>query len=587
MASTRSYNHRAPGAPQGWPVFVCHQGAFLFDPRVHARVDPEQVLEAFGSVDADPRRGLVALPACRDKDRLLPQPPLGLHLTQGDAEKLIDDTTGATGVLAATDMGPSGQDKGSNQDFALAATIRIPRPGGPPAVYQFAAVADGVTTRTFWPERTARLAVLAAWRVVRRHVEAHGGFSDDDVDRFRQALVRGIRDALEADMRSIAAAGDNLVPAGWARDTYHHFRGRRELWYNSTLLVAFVGAEAGMLAVWGDGGAVVRKSEDGRTTSTVLVRSTDDVAVSGVISLAADRFDFSPVRIALAPTTRLEIILSTDGVDRALRHDSDAADFDPYDASFSGQSSSQALNAMLAARLDQVASRDIDNISAAVLQWPHPRLPPLNGPRDRRAIAAADMPGDDIHASREPMRRSVLDGPVAPARPPGTTPRAVWDPPRRGVRDAPVPGREQARPVANVVRAIDQAISLSETVSRFGEHDLDAIFQMLRKATHSQEFMQNNEAGELTATCGKIIFLMFADRYAPRWLASRNMEDGRVDSQVDRFFLEKCGFTPTLSGRDIDVSKSYDFVGRFLALLRGNNFPKEKIEAIKLSFWDL
>src|SRR5262245_37164659 len=171
LTSRRTYAvEPAVGRQDDWPVFVCRQGAFLFDPRAYCPVDPEEAQVEYSSgVRADPARGHVVLPARRDKDELLrDQPPLGLRLSQAEAENLVADTTGAAGVFAATDIGPA-LDKASNQDFALAATIRIRQARGAEAVYQFAAVADGVTSRTLWPERSARLAAFAAWRAARKH----------------------------------------------------------------------------------------------------------------------------------------------------------------------------------------------------------------------------------------------------------------------------------------------------------------------------------------------------------------------------------------------------------------------------------
>src|SRR5262245_58496762 len=116
---------RPEGEQHDWPVFVCQQGAFLFDPRAYFPLDPDEAKAEFSAgVELNPRRGRVALPPCRKRDTLLDQPPLGLKLSQAEAEHLIADTIGAADVLAATDVGPIGQDKASNQDFALAATIR-------------------------------------------------------------------------------------------------------------------------------------------------------------------------------------------------------------------------------------------------------------------------------------------------------------------------------------------------------------------------------------------------------------------------------------------------------------------------------
>src|SRR5438067_11114881 len=156
MATVTAYRPDPLISPQGrqqnWPVFVCRQGIFLFEPRAYLPIDPDEVfVNYYGGVDANPLSGRVLLPPCRDKDELLKQPPLGISLTQDEAAELIADTVGAAGAIAATDLGPGAQEKASNQDFALAATIKVTRPNDTSENYQFAAVADGVTTRTLWP----------------------------------------------------------------------------------------------------------------------------------------------------------------------------------------------------------------------------------------------------------------------------------------------------------------------------------------------------------------------------------------------------------------------------------------------------
>ena len=92
---------RPEGEQQDWPVFVCQQGAFLLDPRAYFPVDPEEAKAEFSAgVELNPRRGRVALPPCRKRDTLLDQPPLGLKLSQAEAETLIADTVGATDAPA-------------------------------------------------------------------------------------------------------------------------------------------------------------------------------------------------------------------------------------------------------------------------------------------------------------------------------------------------------------------------------------------------------------------------------------------------------------------------------------------------------
>lgn len=396
---------RPQGEQKDWPIFVCQQGAFLFDPRAYFPVDADEAKAEFSAgVELNPDRGRVALPPCRKRDTLLDQPPLGLKLSEAEARNLIDDTIGAAHVLAATDVGPLGQDKASNQDFALAATIRASHRGRTTG-YQFAAVADGVTTRTLWPERSARLAVFAAWRAARQHVEAGRDFSHQSFDLFRDHLIGEIRRCLETDHNILLRAGQ--IPSGWSEDAYRQFRERGELWYNTTLHVVLVGPEAGFALSCGDGGLVVRKHKNRETKSVVLVRSTDDLSVSGIVSLGPDSMRFRQTRITLDQGTSLDIIVATDGVDRSLRREAgnDAEDFDPYGPDFLGSPMSalfndpQGFKGMVDLRLAHIANREIDNVSTAVLHWPSPdMLPTPPSPVYSRGIVATGETVEDINS---------------------------------------------------------------------------------------------------------------------------------------------------------------------------------------------
>jgi hypothetical protein len=310
-------------------------------------------------------------------DELLEEPPLGVRFSDEEAQTLVEDTLGAAGAFAATDFGVDGRskDKGSNQDFAMAATIRVRGRSGDEEAYQFGAVADGVTSRTLWPERAARIAVLVAWRVARRYVQRHPTFAHDEFEKFTRELTEDINRALENDMTLLLSAG--AVPPGWAPETYRQFMVRRELWYNSTLLVALLGANGGFAASCGDGGFVVRKRENGTEKSVVLVGSTDNLTVSGVVSLAADAMQFRKSRIAMSTNTNVEILITSDGVDRSLRRNrgEEVEQLDPYDV-ISAKDSKELL-AWMTGTLREIPDREVDNISTAILHWPPPATPPL------------------------------------------------------------------------------------------------------------------------------------------------------------------------------------------------------------------
>ena len=394
------------GEQTDWPVFVCKQGAFLYDPRVHHQVDSEAVVGRADMVAHDLEAGRVILPSCRVQDNILRQPPLGINLTCLEAKSLIVDVVGAGGVFAATDIGPKGQDKASNQDFALSATLRIPGSDDTSTCLQFAAVADGVSTKTLWPERSARIAVLSAWRTARRHAEAGNGFTHQEFATFRDELSKTIRAALEADMNILRA--HKSVPSGWSPDTYHQYENRRDLWYNSTLIVALVGKDAGFLLSCGDGGLVVHKTEGNTTRSTILVKSTDELGVHRVVSLAPGAMHFAPVRVTLNLETRLEIIITTDGVDRSIRKpfEDNGGEIDPYANVFTDLHSSDDLLQVTKERLEAIPEREIDNISVAILRWP---------------VELAPLPRPPTYIGSIQSTRAHVDHPVSAASAPKPT----------------------------------------------------------------------------------------------------------------------------------------------------------------------
>ena len=352
-----------------WPVFSARQGVLLFNPDHFEVIDDEAILAHKAGAMFSSSNGVALLPACRTRDEILQQPALGLALTPEEARDLLFDSASSDRVAAATDIGPVGQDKGSNQDFALAATFHLRDSAGQRRKVQFVAVADGVTTRTFWPERSSRLAALVAWQVAREHAKS-GDFSRDGLERLRNVLVRRLSEAMAQDRNLIINSG--TVPTGWDPALFRSLQGRAEYWYNSTLIVAMAGADGGFVLSCGDGGAVVTKrSVPGESKTFVLVRSTDDLSVSGVVSMTPDAMRFKSTLVRIEPGDFLEITLSSDGVDRSLRRtlEQDTAEADPYGAMYSNLDSAALLDRVQSS-LAPIADREIDNVSVATLRWP-------------------------------------------------------------------------------------------------------------------------------------------------------------------------------------------------------------------------
>jgi hypothetical protein len=618
MASATSHKPQPALGPRRiqreWPVFACQQGAFLFDPRAHHPVDPaEALIEYSDCVLLDPRRGFVALPPCRDKDTLLNQPALGLRLTQDEAEKLVADTTAAAGVVAATDIGPVGQDKESNQDFALAATIRVTR-NGAPAVYQFAAVADGVTTRTLWPERSARLAAFAAWRVARKHVEDDRNFSHEAFEHFRDALVREIRNCLEFDIATLLEA--KTVPAGWAHDTYAQYRGRPELWYNSTLHVVLVGPEAGFALSCGDGGLVVRKRENGETKSVVLVRSTDDVSVSGIVSLAPNSMRFRQTRISINPGTSVDVVMATDGVDRSLRHDAgnDDDNFDPYGPEFVSSLAPKTFKGLIDTRLGQIPAREIDNISAAVLHWPPPAaLPAPTVPGFIGPIVAVGEGVDEVNAriaktldlfaqARAQPKPPAAKAAPTPVADPGllpdidlvplpavdlTRPAGARNPIRPQARATPQqPGQPEFRRSAPAFRdsasvaspagrkverrwnradtefAIRQTLSLSDLLpAHLGDGDrAETLRQVLSTVPSVDKDRLGRDFNAARPVFCKALFYLLAMEFSSAEFQREAQNSGALEQRLDECIKDICGSVPEVRKEDITLLRRHEII---------------------------
>jgi hypothetical protein len=563
MAFATSYKPHPVGAPgrdrEDWPIFVCRQGACLFDPVVRGSGDPASAVRELSAVTADSASGLVILPACRDADELLRQPPLGLRLSRDEAAKLIADTRGAAGAFAATDIGPIGQEKASNQDFALAATIRIPTARGAARVFQFAAVADGVTTRTLWPERSARLAVFAAWRVARAHAEANRGFSAAALELFRRALVREITAVLENDMALITAAGPHLLPGGWTPDAYHRFKDRRELWYNSTLLVALLGDEAGLVASCGDGGVVVRKSENGEAKSVVLVRSLDDLAVSGVVSLGADALQFRQARISMTPATHIEIVMSTDGVDRTLRRQAgrDDAEYDPYGPAFSSARSSASLHQAMTACLDGITDREVDNVSAAVLRWPQP--PSRDVVRSRHGAPAQALNWRSPHTPATGLAsvESTLSLPQTPWP-------ALWIPRMR--------------------QAAQQTVASTTRVFQSRVAQRRVLLNELVAVTKRKAFLTCGTDDEICASFNKVIFLALAACYASREFTRAVSSQRSLERRLDAMFREVGSTMPSLMIVDIELSGSSAVASAFLDALESIGLCPAQLRGVTAAF---
>lgn len=347
--------HRASvaAAAAHWPVAEIYptiEGALL--PRADARRHHHD-WRARGGVRVTEDDGLL-LPRCRGSDVLLAQPPLRLRLNRGHAEAFA--SAEANRIFAATILGPVPAEKQRNEDFALAATL-TDRTG---AKHAFIAVADGVTSKTFWAERASRLSCFIAFQIASEHLAADGDYTSADVAALRQTLSSRLMQELASDRELLMQ--EDATPADWCPDAFRRFKGRSEYWYNTTLLICLLGP-AGGLALWsGDGAVKITKRRGGALEHQWPLRSTADMAVSNVVSLDGP-ICFGGGRFATgAELDGASVALLTDGVDRTLQQNGDPLQ------SFAAPSSASVRQVLES--LGKLPRHDSDNYSLAVASWP-------------------------------------------------------------------------------------------------------------------------------------------------------------------------------------------------------------------------
>lgn len=300
------------------------------------------------------------------------EPALPFLLSEEEIDELRDER-----LAAATHFGPVAQDKASNEDFAVTAVIDL----GPDRVFGFAALADGVTTRTFWSGRAARIACLGAYRAFRALLGA--GFDPGDenkASRASTAVARMIGRCLSRDYANLERA--KAVPAGWDPDTYQRYKHDLTLWYRSTLLFGLVGPTGGLIGFSGDGGIRGLIVSDEATARDPVERrifhSIEGVPLSAYVSFGFDPNEITLRRITSEGRDATHVLFASDGVDKALQA------FEPNLVEEGGarcrsrwrdlplDNRSEAFDFLEAfARHPHVAAEP-DNLSVARLSWPLP-----------------------------------------------------------------------------------------------------------------------------------------------------------------------------------------------------------------------
>lgn len=288
-------------------IYCCREGAVAVPAHITLETKSDQ---SFSICDSDET---VLLPRCRVEDELLPQPPLALTLSGSDI-KYLKAVDGHPAATAATCFGPK-QDKSQNEDFALAALF----PGTTSSV-AFAAVADGVTEKTFWPERAARLACFVAYQTVRDLISKWEDSSESISQALQTSLAERLRESFICDHRLLISSATR--PLDWKPNLFDKYKDVLDFWYNSTLLVGIINSEKVLTCAAGDGGIMLEHKENHSSplTKTILLESTDNLKVDEWVSLTRNtRFDIHRIELETATPNAMTLHLVTDGVDRSLQ----------------------------------------------------------------------------------------------------------------------------------------------------------------------------------------------------------------------------------------------------------------------------
>lgn len=353
------------------------------------------------------------LPNPESQDLYLRQPKLPIQLSVQELEELLHPHRPA----AVTHYGPDErQDKASNQDFALSALIQ----DGNGDSWSFAAVADGVSTKTFWPERASRVACLVAYKFFRSQIRQGRLVQEDSYQHLRGELAQALKESLEKDRDALHPQSRTVIPPTYSASAYQERIDDRELWYNTTLLISLFGPKGGLVYWAGDGGVWLRKTKSGGTTfepEEQPLRSGTNVAILDFVSLAVQGGDFKALQISTDGWKSVALFLASDGLDRTLDH---------KDANYGcllpeGPTDPEADRKRLQKGIDQLAQdekAENDNTSLALCTWPPPK-----------PFQAFDLP-----AARALNRLGANEPEASPG--PGTEPTPVTPEPLLGSEPA-------------------------------------------------------------------------------------------------------------------------------------------------------
>ncbi|SDZ73334.1 hypothetical protein [Rubrimonas cliftonensis] len=345
---------------------------------------------AFGDWSVEPTTDLKLFPPSRS-DHFLPyQIRLPVELTDDDMAAIDYDGDGS---LGATVFGPE-QEKHSNQDFCVCGAIADDRGRR----LSFSVVCDGVSTGAFWTQRGAQVASFSAYAVLkqmwREGMSSAERITEAHVEAFRERCAERIAAAIKAD-RSNLLYDVHGYPPDFAARVFLKNRDGMDVWHHSTIIVAAVAHNGGLIAFAGDGGvSLLRRSRGGEESVRSILRSTDDLAISKFVSPMVRASDIAAGVIDTTDVEHVQITTCSDGVDRTL------SKADVTLEAFAGEfGDSEALAAGLEAlpsRFGEFAERD--NYALAIIAWPRIERPAASGAGAPEAQSGAGQGLDDAGA---------------------------------------------------------------------------------------------------------------------------------------------------------------------------------------------
>src|SRR5262249_51640025 len=200
-------------------------------------------------------------------------------------------------------------DKVQNEDFALAGTIEADD-----GAFPFGIVADGVTSKTFWPARASRIAAFCAYEALKSAI-AEGWRPERgdaaEVDLLLQKVADSIERGFAQDRSALHEA--QAVPSKWDEAVYRQHADKQQFWYQTTLLLAVLGPKGGWFVFCGDGGAVrILADATGITDSKVALESGETVELPAAVSIGVTALKFKRVFVRPAPSGQyLHVVLAS------------------------------------------------------------------------------------------------------------------------------------------------------------------------------------------------------------------------------------------------------------------------------------